>query len=95
MAIRKAPNLETLTLVDDYFVTRHEYSQSTYGRVMKLVDRCPEENDMRTVRWEKELRKKGKEKLWRKWDINLTGSAGLPRWKFPEIKFARAVLEKP
>lgn len=94
-AIRKAPMLEVLTLVDDYFVRRPGYSQLTYGREMKLLDICPEKNGARTVRWERELRVKGKEKLWKKWDVNLTDREGLPRWKFPEIKFARVVVEMP
>jgi hypothetical protein len=97
-ALRKAPNLEILTIVDDYFVRRTGYSQLTYGRVMKLVDMSPEENDVRTVRWEKEMRIQGslgEKRLWKKWDVNLTDSEGAPRWKFPEIRFAKAVFETP
>jgi hypothetical protein len=94
-AIRNAPNLEVLTLVDDYFLRRTGYSQLTYGRVMRLLDIYPEENDVRTVRWEKELRIQGKKTLWKKWDVNLTDSEGETRWKFPQIKFARVVIEMP
>ena len=94
-AIRKAPSLEALTLVDDYFLRRAGYSQLTYGREMRLLDICPEENDVRTVRWEKELRIQGKKTLWKKWDVNLTDFEGDSRWRLPEIKFARAVLEMP
>ena len=92
-AIRKASNLEVLTLVDDYFLRRTGLSQVTHGREMRLLDICPEENDVRTVRWEKELRIQGKEKLWKKWDANLTDSQGVPTRTFPEIRFARATVE--
>jgi hypothetical protein len=92
-AIRKAPKLEVLTLVDDYFLRRTGYSQVTYERVMKLIDICLEEHEVRPLRWEKELRNEGKKFLWRKWDVNLVDREGLPKWKLPEIRFARVVLE--
>jgi hypothetical protein len=48
---------------------------------------------MRKVRWKKEWQREGKEKIWEKWDVNLTNPRALRKQNVPEIRFARAVLE--
>ena len=96
-SIRKAPNLQVLTLVDDYFVRRqtpYGLAQHACGMEMKLVDIPHDEFGVRKMRWKMEVLRDGREKVWEGWDGNLTDMEGLPR-RVPEIRFARAVLEKP
>jgi hypothetical protein len=94
-AIRRAKKLEVITLVDDYFMRRHGESQLTQGRMMKLVDMSSGGDEVRTVRREKHLRAVGIEKLWKQWDVNLISREGVTYRKFPEVRFARSVIEFP
>jgi hypothetical protein len=94
-AFRNAPSLEMLCLVGEDVPD----SRRTYGKQMKLKDfDGPECERKISVRWEKDVRAYGKEKVWKNWDSKILSDeqrARMVKWRTPDIRFARIMLERP
>jgi hypothetical protein len=91
-AIRKAPNLRMLALVDEQ-VPR---SRRVYGKRLRIVNwDGPNVGTRRLIRWEKGVKKEGKEKVWRSWDDKILDKDEKKKvqWRLPDIRFARVILE--
>jgi hypothetical protein len=98
-AVRRAPQLEMLVLVQEEGGTERWRKRRTYGkRVVVEVwkgggeAKKKDQTSRKMVRWEKEVRGKGAEVVWREWDGKILGRDNGRGERFPEIGFGKIVL---
>jgi len=83
---------ECLVLVTDDVAQKEA---RMWGKTMTLVEYSPGESllALKLVRWQREVRRDGKENAWEIWEEKNQMAGEVTR--FPDIKFARSVLDAP